>query len=95
MLLSNVRAVHWLRDESKYRLLPNEAIERFLGRMLSRLGRGGRLDPRKVLRPFVSILNLLEQDTSRNWSALVDQVVAESGRSSDPAATELGNVNLG
>ena len=94
VLLYNVRRVHALGDESKYRL-PDEAIERFLSRLLSRLGRAHLANPRDVLRPFVSILNILDQEPTRAWSDLIDGPSADTGRSSDPAEAELADVNLG
>ena len=94
VLLHNVRRVHALGDESKYRL-PDEAIERFLGRALSRFGRTALANPRDVLRPFVSILNVLEQEPNRPWSGLIDGVVADTGRTPDPAEAELAGVKLG
>ena len=93
-LLHNVRRVHGLGDESKYRL-PDEGIEQFLGRALSRFGRTALANPRDVLRPFVSILNILEQEPNRFWSELIDGVMADTGRTSNPGEAELGGLKLG
>jgi len=93
VLLHNVARVHSLGEESKYRL-PDEAIEHFLTRVLSRLGRACLANPRDVLRPFVSILNILDQEPARAWSDLIDGPSADTGRSSDPAEAELADVNL-
>jgi len=93
VLLHNVRRVHALGEESKYRL-PNEAIEHFLARALSRFGRTVLANPRDVLRPLVSILNILEQDPNRNWPDLIDGVIAEATRPSDAVEAELAGLKL-
>jgi hypothetical protein len=93
-LLHNVRRVRWLGDESKYGL-PDEGIERFLVRALSRFGRTALANPRDVLRPFVSILNVLEQEPNRSWSDLIDGTMANAGRTPDPVEEELGGLKFG
>lgn len=93
VLLRNIRRVHASGDESKYRL-PDEAIERFLMRALSRFGRMALANPRDVLRRFVSILNILEQEPKRPWPELIEVAVAETGQDSDPAEAELAALKL-
>ena len=93
VLLHNVRRVHALGDESKYRL-PDQAIEHFLGRALSRFGRTVLANPRDVLRPFVSILNVLEQGPNRKWPELIDGVIADSARPADTTEAELAALKL-
>lgn len=93
VLLHNVRRVHALGDKSKCQL-PDEAIERFLGRALSRLGRKALANPRDVLRPFVSMLNVLEQDPNRNWPELIEGGIADAVRPSGPAGAELAGLKL-
>ncbi len=94
VLLHNVRRVHALGEESKYRL-PDEGIERLLGRALSRFGRGSVANPRDVLRPFVVVLNLLDQDPTRRWADLIDGAMADAaGRASNPAEAELADLKL-
>ncbi len=94
VLLHNVRRVHALGDESKYRL-PDEGIKRFLGKALSRFGGKALPNPRDVLRPFVSILNVLEQDPNQNWAKLIEDAAADTGRASDAAEAVLGPLKLG
>ncbi|MCX6930935.1 MAG: DUF2791 family P-loop domain-containing protein, partial [Verrucomicrobia bacterium] len=93
VLLHNVRRVHALGDESKYRL-PDEAIQRFLGRALSRFGRTALANPREVLRPFVSILNVLDQEPGQQWEAVIDRALVDASPASDSAVAQLGNLRL-
>jgi len=92
VLLHNVRRVHALGDKSKYRL-PDEALERFLTKALSRFGRTVLANPREVLRPFVSVLNILDQDPGQRWESVMDRAV-ETPQASDPAAARLENLQL-
>jgi len=93
VLLHNVRRIHALGDESRYRL-PDEALERFLARALSRLGRSVLANPRDVLRPFVAILNLLDQEPGQRWEELIDRAIVAASPASDPAQAQLGNLKL-
>jgi hypothetical protein len=93
VLLRNVRRVHALGDESKCRL-PNEALEQFLGRALSRFGRQVLANPRDVLRPFVSILNLLDQEPDRRWQDLIAGALADSAPAANAAEAELAGLDL-
>jgi hypothetical protein len=93
VLLHNVRRVQCLGDESKQRL-PDEALDRFLNRALSRFGRTVLGNPRDVLRPFVTVLNLLEQQPEQPWEELIDRVLVESA-SADRASGQLDNLKLG
>jgi hypothetical protein len=91
MLLFNVRHVCALGDESQYRL-PDAAVERFLYRALTRMGRTVVTNPRDVLRPFVSILNILAQEPDRQWEELVEKTLAAAP--SDSAESQLGNFKV-
>ena len=92
VVLHNVRRVHALGDASKYRL-PDEGIERFLARALSRFGRTLLANPRDVLRPFVSVLNVLDQEPGLRWEAVIDRVV-DTSPTSDSTAAQLGDLKL-
>ena len=93
VLLQNVRRVHALGEESKYRL-PDEGIECFLNRALLRFGRTALANPRDVLRPFVSLLNILDQDPGKLWQDVVEGAVTGASPASDPATAQLENLKL-
>lgn len=93
VLLHNVRRIHALGDESQYRL-PDEGIERFLARALQRFGRTALANPRDILRPFVSVLNILHQNPEKQWQNVVEGAVSQSSPATDPAAAQLHNLKL-
>lgn len=92
VLIHKVRRVKCLGDESK-QLLPDDALDRFLNRALSRFGRTVLSNPRDVLRPFVTVLNLLEQQPDQNWEELIDRVMVEP-TAADRGASQLENLKL-
>ena len=89
----NVRRIHALGDESKYRL-PDGALEQFLGRAFSRFGRQVLANPRDVLRPFVSVLNILDQEPARRWQDLIAGALADSAPAANTAEAELAGLDL-
>jgi len=93
VLMHNVRRVHALGDTAKYRL-PDEALEQFLMRVLARFGQKAVANPRDVLRPFVSILNILDQEPDRPWQDLITGALTDKPTSTTPAEATLANLNL-
>lgn len=91
VLLHNVRRVHALGDATRYRL-PDEALEMFLDRAVARLGRRVLANPREVLRPYVSILSILEQEPERPWQELMAKGLETPP--ADPAEGELKDLKL-
>lgn len=91
VLLHNVRHVHALGDESKYRLA-DEALERFLDQAVVRMGRTVLANPRDILRPFVDVLEALESQPALRWEELIDQVLAAPAP--DSAEGQLKNLQL-
>jgi hypothetical protein len=94
VLLLNVCRVHALGNEANYRL-PDEALSKFLDRALVRFGRTAVANPRDVLRPFVTILNLLEQQPEEPWEKLMDRLLADVPANGGPREENLAKLKLG
>lgn len=70
VLLMNINQVHAFGDSSK-RLLPDEAIESVLRRANETLGAEYFKTPRDIVRAFVGLLNVLEQNPDKQWEEFV------------------------
>jgi hypothetical protein len=76
LLLMRVREVFAAGDPSKY-LLPDEGLAAFVEYSRRTLGDDYFRTPRDTVVRFVGLLNLLEQDSSRDWRAALGNVAAE------------------
>jgi hypothetical protein len=76
VLLMRVREVFAAGDPSKY-LLPDEGLAAFVEYSRRTLGDDYFRTPRDTVVRFVGLLNLLEQDSSRDWRAALGNVAAE------------------
>src|ERR1039457_4504966 len=72
VLLRNVRNVHAYGDPTKY-IVPDEALEAVLKKASETLGADYYKTPRDVVRSFVGLLNVLEQNPGRKWQDFLDQ----------------------
>lgn len=70
VLLSNITHVHAFGDNSK-RAVPDEAIEAVLHKANETLGAEFFKTPRDVIRAFVGLLNVLDQNPDMQWQALI------------------------
>lgn len=70
VLLRNIRHVHAGGDVSKY-LVPDDALVAVLKRASETLGAEFFKTPRDVVRSFVGLLNVLEQNSGKTWQELV------------------------
>jgi len=70
VLLRNIRHVHGNGDATKC-LVPDEALMAVLQRANETLGAEYYRTPRDIVRSFVGLLNVLEQNPGRNWSDFV------------------------
>ncbi len=93
VLLHNVRRIHARGDETKSRL-PEEGITEFLERWLARFGQKAKPNPRDVLRSFISILNLLEQDPGSNWKDIVRAAMVRGEHADNTAEVGLANFRV-
>ena len=66
ILLHNIRHVHSSGDESQY-LVPDEALVAILKKACQTLGAEFYTNPRDIVRPFVGLLNIIEQNRGRSW----------------------------
>ncbi|MBW8375274.1 ATP-binding protein [Stenotrophomonas sp.] len=77
VLLTKIRHVYASGDEAKY-LLPDEAIEQFMGHCSKRLGESFFRTPRTTITAFINLLAVLEQNPGVTWQPLIGSVeVAE------------------
>jgi len=71
VLLKNIRHVHAGGDPAAY-LVPDEAIVGVLQKASETLGAEYFRTPRDVVRSFVGLLNVLEQNPGKTWRELLD-----------------------
>ena len=67
VLLRNIRHVHAFGDETKY-IVPDEALKAVLKKASETLGADYYKTPRDVIRSFVGLLNVLDQNPGRDMA---------------------------
>ena len=82
VLLMNIRKVHANGDETTYSI-PDEGIQAYLKQCNERMGTAYFQTPGDTVKDFVSLLNMLEQDSSRSWQ---DHLQHRSPPSEQPPA---------
>lgn len=82
VLITKVRHVYAHGDPAQY-LLPDEALHAFMTHCASRLGEALFRTPRSVIREFVNLLAVLEQNPSVSWEAIIPQVAIEEEANPD------------
>jgi hypothetical protein len=82
ILLKNLRHVFASGDPSEY-LVPDEALKAFLNHCLQKIGEAYFQTPRSIIKAFVDMLVLMEQDPSAQWSDFVANVKLDEDRPSD------------
>jgi hypothetical protein len=70
VLLRNIRYVHAFGKESEY-LLPDDALVAVLKKASETLGADYYKTPRDIVRSFVGLLSVIEQNPDRNWESLM------------------------
>ncbi len=85
VLLRNIRHVHASGDPKKY-LVPDDALVAVLQKANEALGAEFYKTPRDVVRSFVGLLNVLEQNPGKNWQEFVG--VNFVGKPGVPASVE-------
>jgi hypothetical protein len=79
VLLGNIRNVQACGDPAKY-ILPDEALTAVLKKASETLGSDYFKTPRDVIRSFVGLLNVLEQNPNKKWQDFLDaSIVKASG----------------
>ncbi len=72
VLLRNVRHVHAFGDPTKY-IVPDDALIAVLKKANEVLGAQYYKTPRDIVRSFVGLLNVLEQNPDRKWQDFLNQ----------------------
>lgn len=72
VLLRNIRHVHAGGDPKKY-LVPDDALVAVLQKANEALGAEFYKTPRDVIRSFVGLLNVLEQNPGKTWQDFVGE----------------------
>lgn len=85
VLLRNIRHIHASGDSAKH-LVPDEALVSVLKRANETLGAEYFKTPRDVVRSFVGLLNILEQNSTKTWQELVGANFIK--RADTPASVE-------
>ncbi len=85
VLLRNIRHVHASGNEANY-IVPDDALLAVLRRANETLGAEYFKTPRDVVRSFVGLLNVLEQNPGRAWSDFVGENFIK--KSNGPASVE-------
>jgi hypothetical protein len=70
VLLQNIRLVHAYGDPTKI-TLPDEAIKQLLQKANQTLGAETFKTPRKVVRAFIGLLNVLDQNPGVSWQQIL------------------------
>lgn len=70
VLLGNIRHVHAFGDEKKH-IVPDDALKAVLEKASETLGSDYYKTPRDVIRSFVGLLNVLEQNPGRDWQSFL------------------------
>ncbi len=79
VLLANVRHVHALGEQARY-LVPDDALKGVLHKASETMGAEFFRTPRDVIRSFVNLLNVLEQNPGRNWCEFVGDGFIQRGQ---------------
>ncbi len=70
VLLMNIREVYF-SEQGNSAIFPAEAIEAFISWCSYKMGAEFFLKPREVVREFVGVLSVLEQNPEKNWQDLL------------------------
>lgn len=84
VLTNKVRHVYAYGDPARY-LVPDEGLHAFMTHCASRLGEVLYRTPRTVIREFVSMLSVLEQNPGLAWTDLVPAIAVEAELDQDLA----------
>lgn len=82
VLLGKIRHVYASGDASAY-LLPDEAIERFMGHCSGRLGNDFFRTPRTTITSFINLLAVLEQNPGADWREQLGRIEVDKDTGGD------------
>jgi hypothetical protein len=84
VLLGNVRNVFAGGDPAKH-LVPDDALEQFMVHCEKRIGEAYFRTPRTTIKQFVDLLNIIEQNPTADWRALIGDLEPERDHPQGPA----------
>ena len=84
VLLHNIRRVHSGGDASK-QSLPDEGIESYLHSCSQRMGAAYYQTPGEIVKDFIGLLNLLQQNPTADWRALIGEIKTSNVSTVDPS----------
>jgi len=91
VLLQRLRELHGMQHGSTPRV-SDAQIQAFMTEVVNRLGADQLLTPREVIRDFVAVLNLLQQNPSLTFEGIIgDAAFAFTPASADPEALSAEN----
>jgi hypothetical protein len=82
ILLKNLRHVFASGDEENY-LVPDEALKSFLNHCYQNVGEAYFRTPRSIIKAFLDMLSIMDQNPDVKWSDLVASVELEVDQSTD------------
>jgi len=85
VLLCNIRNVFAYDDPAKY-LIPDQGIEGFLQHCQKTLGAEFFMTPRDIVRSYVRMLSIIEQNPGTSWEVLLNTIPVE--KTADPLNTD-------
>ena len=88
VLLRNVRHVHAYGDPAKY-IVTDDALVAVLKKASETLGAEYYKTPRDIVRSFVGLLNVLEQNPSRKWQDFLEQGLVKPAEKPMSAEEEI------
>ncbi len=87
VLLLNLRRV-FANGRDEQALLPDPALERYLASCEQRMGAASFQTPRDTVKDFVGLLNVLEQNPSADWAALIAGIKTRATTEPVPTAED-------
>lgn len=91
VLLMNIRRIHAGKNPEDH-FIPKEGMIAFLQSCQARMGASYFQTPRETIKDFVSLLNILEQDSSRGWKDhLQEQASALTSEANDEQASSTAS----
>ena len=93
VLLHNIRNVFAFEDQAKY-LIPDKGIEGFLAHCQNTLGADFYQTPRDIIRSYIRMLSILEQNPGTSWEILLNTTPIQKTQAPDETCekTDVGDL---
>jgi hypothetical protein len=73
VLLTRLRDIHSNFDATKH-VLPDNGVQGFFAHIFSRMGAEAHLNPRDVIKEYLGLLTILENNPEKKWSDLLPNI---------------------